>query len=352
MVKVNMALVKKVTKKKKKGSKPGSKKGSNPFDDILAMGVIPEVGTRAAKTGASGIQLPKTLSKGSKAAVVQNVCALTNPFCDRAFGQKWPDADGAITIPYTYHYNTVVTSAAANNVMFGFMADWLYGQNSATAAAGNFTVPANWTAHTAVSAANSYGVVGRVVSAGVIGRVTSNATNTQGYIIIKETTSINPGATVAAGIIPQGANSKIMALAPGVEFSFACRPLGPGARDYHALLANTSSSALSDWTAGWFELATGVATTTVAFECFVHCELQLDINSTLYATTSPTNSAPRIVDAASKTYQNVDVVHTSRGGNLAATLDTHIQNVASRVVDGFLADPMGWGMAALSVLGI
>jgi hypothetical protein len=348
MVKIKRVRV----KRKAAGKKKNGKYGTLTQAQLAGLGITPQNSATSVRTGASGPQISKSSkSAGGKAKIVQDVCSLTNPFCDRAFGTKWPDLDGAITIPFTYHYVINVTSVAAQSTMFALMADWLNGFQNFVAVAGTFTFP-NWNNHGGTSVATTYGVSGRVVSSGFIGRVTSNATNTQGYVILRESTQLFPTGTLPASTIPSGPNSKVIPLSPGVEFSFQNRPLGPGARDYHAPLAVTVDGFQSDWTIGMCEIITGVATTTISFEVFVHCEIQLGLNNALYAVTQPTQSSPKLAEAAAKVHQNVEVTQMSRAGNLSESLDKHVQTIASKVIDSFFADPLGWGMAAFAALGI
>lgn len=295
-----------------------------------------------------GITIADSVKSKHKGRVA-DVCQVTNPFCDAAFGSKWPDGSGSPTIPFSYHYISNGTQTAANAVGFFFMADWAYGFSSATAAAGVITVVAP-SAHTSAITYSSVGQQGRVVSAGVICRVTSTASGSAGYIIGRQLMNVKSGDTLTANLISGSPGQQVMSITPGAEMAIIMKPFGPGAHDFHAALDGQSNANTPDWTFAYFEISANAAVSTVTFEVFVHCEI-LPIDTSAYgAVASKMPSKPAVVQASRKVHETGSGIHQTLQGNLTQAVDTAVTSLASQAVAGFMADPAGWGEAALALL--
>lgn len=310
------------------------------------------------KVKMGGFQVPQAVparSNGRRAPrgsphVVRAVCGLTNPFCDAAFGTRHPDVSGAITMPFTFHYTIAVTSDTVNAKLFCLFPEWVYGYQSLTAAAGAYTV-GNWNLHTTAVAPTDFAYQGRTVSAGFIGRVISNATSTAGYVILRDQTRTSPTDVPLANQIPPSSGGMIIPLTAGTEFSWTSRPLGPEARAFKVASA-TSEAVGNDWTYGWSELISLNSTTVIVYEVFVHCELMLKTSSPYYALSKPTVASPQLVTAAATVRGDVPSVAHSRSGDLTTHLEDSFWTAATKAVDGFLSDPVGWGEAAFGILGL
>lgn len=154
-------------KKKSNNSSNGGKKTSPP--KAMAMPLPPRP------------KLPPNKPRMVGHALVEKVCAITDPFCPSATGSKWPDQSQIRSLPYTMHGRFAYGSDAAGNGGKLVVPSWLYQQAGATA--GTAFTYTTWAASLDGSTLTPATV--RVVSWGCIIRNTLSPMNASGMVRLR-----------------------------------------------------------------------------------------------------------------------------------------------------------------------
>lgn len=198
-----------------------------------------------------------------------SACSVYDPFCTHARGAQRPDG-GPSSIPFQVRFlQTVSTLNVAGGVGRGaVVANPLYAlQGYPTYVAPTYSGSSSFSATPTSSlgllaTATNVGEM-RITSFGVIFRSSTSATSSQGCVIL--TTTPRPTYQNVDGGAISGAESVIVSLASGAEYTWISKPLGP---DAHLMkeYAFWNTSTLSDfpWTSFTYEFLGAAQNTAVA----------------------------------------------------------------------------------------
>lgn len=196
-----------------------------------------------------------------KQSAIETICAVTDPFCWKAKGSRWPDGDGmgAIaaqvrghqSIPTLANGGTLVVSTAS------FEVGVLY---TASYAGGNYTMNSSYSAFPGASSFTGQAITYRIVTAGIIIRNMAPALTTSGYVIITRNTNAYSGSGVVPTGNVYGTESTTHAICAGMEVPVIFRPLGSSAR---AFVPVNSGAPDLKWDVITVEIVGAPASTTV-----------------------------------------------------------------------------------------
>jgi len=218
---------------------------------------------------ATGIPVPKTVSKSTRQrpAVVRNhhraVCSMLDPFCVHARGAQRPDG-GPPSIPYQVReLLSVVADGTTGTAKYCYIPGYgIYWGRGAQTVTGNWDYGSVYAALGNTFVAN-YAREIRIVSFGCVVRNVGSATTAQGSLILS--TVANPDiATLqqAKGSLAS-TESVVINLAPGMEYTWISKPIGPTAHLFKNKANVTTTTTDLDWTTLVVE-ATGCSTTNAA----------------------------------------------------------------------------------------
>lgn len=247
--------------------------------------------------GLKGSAIGRSLAIG-EAQLVQEVCAITNPFCEASRGSKWPDesAGQTLSVPVRTRYNLVTDSAGRVGKLFaptytlgvidgtGTATDWLADTDGGELVATAY-LPEFVDAHQF-----------RLVSGGVKVTPVTSAMNSQGVINVIELPPVDNGndyllvhpnqkSVPSYDTLPLRSTDSIYAI---------MRPSGPEARMFHpTFFADDSplplaSFTTNDWTSIWVGVEGGQASSTVAIvDIYLNFEVMVQSSAALGYLTTP-----------------------------------------------------------------
>lgn len=233
-------------------------------------------------------------------ALVEEVCSITNPFCEASRGSKWPDESSGQTLAVPVRQRYYLTTDANGRGGILFNPTYALGVAQGTMANANAWT---WTLATGNYPLSTYAPVFpeteayRVVSGGVkITAVTSQMTSS-GIINVIELPPADNGADYGI-IVPTSRNYPSYDSLPmkSSDSLFAIfRPYGPTARQFHDFLASADSPlppaafSTNDWTGIWVgvEGATPSAAVLVV-DVYLNFEILPITTATIGYLTSPT----------------------------------------------------------------
>lgn len=239
-------------------------------------------------------------------AHVRGVCSVTDPFCPAAKNSKWPDGTSGNTLTEQLRGNVTITTLAAGNYAIAFSPSAPYGYlGTASSTSTTFTTGAALNLYKPSSLVATYGAEVRIVSFGVIARSVASATTSAGLVTFGTAgnmPTLSTAYTFGTELYDQVA---VVALQPGMEFSWVSHPRGTDAHAFKSL--STTTSGPIDWTTLTIEITGAPASTAVLnLEWYMNIEFTVGINSALSAIAKPNPpSVPHAATAVSHVHQSV-----------------------------------------------
>lgn len=290
------------------------------------------------------LKVPRGPSSGSKHA--RGVCAVTDPFCPAAKNSKWPDGTCGNTMTEQFRGNVTVSTLAAGNYGITFSPTAPYGYiGSASTTATTWTTGAALNLYKPTSMLATYAQEYRVVSFGVIARSVASATTSSGLVTFGTSGNLPALSTAFTFGTELYDEVAVVALQPGMEFSWISQPRGTDAHAFKTLSTSTAGSI--DWTVLNVEIVGAAASTPVInFEWFMNVEFTLGVNSSIAGLAR--QNPPAVPHAATA----VSHVHNTLGsfvqGGVAAVEDA-VMKSATKALTSIASDPFA-SLASLAAL--
>jgi hypothetical protein len=259
----------------------------------------PSRARRLNSSAPKGSAIAKSAQVGEH-ALAQEVCSITNPFCEASRGSKWPDDSSGQTLAVPVRQRYYLTTDANGRGGILFCPTYVLGVASGTMVNANAWT---WTLSTGAFPLSAYAPnfpeteAFRVVSGGVkITAVTSQMTSS-GIINVIELPPADAGADYST-IVPTSRNYPSYESLPmkSSDSLFAVfRPYGPDARTFQDYLATADSPLASasfntnDWTSLWVGVEGATASSAVlVVDVYLNFEILPITTATIGYLTSPT----------------------------------------------------------------
>lgn len=270
--------------------------------------------------------------------LVENICALSDPFCPAAKGSRWPDGTTEPTLGYQWQVAYTIDTGAAG---YGFSCIYpgaQYGYTSGTGAANAVVVSATWTTFgaalgTFMGNASTY----RLVSCGVEITPNTSMSSSNGTIYVSDyATGAVLGTTVTMPNLMLGSEMKTLSMKSSDSLIWHSRPLGAAARNFTAADANNDETL--PWTRCAIQVAAGPASATAVVTVRVVLNYELMIapgNALTQAMPASTPPNAPLQDAAGSIASTLDAT-------MRATADSFgpiIKDAAIEYVRSYLGGP-------------
>lgn len=167
-----------------------------------------------------------------KGNLVEMICAVTDPFCQKAKGAKWPDglSEGSLPGQIRGHLS-ITTLGNGGYLVFCFPAvstGYLPPQSHGS----GYLMATTYALAPGYNAIAAYAADYRIVSAGIIIRNICPALTTGGYMILTRMATVPAVSTTIADGNVYGVETATHALCAGMEIPVTFRPLGSSARAF------------------------------------------------------------------------------------------------------------------------
>jgi len=272
-----------------------------------------------------------------KHAHVQHACSILDPFCPAARAAKRPDVMGNTSIGFCVRGSSVITTDATGAAMSCFVPGLgRYGLNTATLAAGTWTLNGNtsqWQTLSSSGFVDSNAGEIRIVSFGCIFRSTASATNCQGLVNTFVVPNPINGMTLGA-LSSNYPETRMMPMTAGMELSWISKPVGTKAHMFRAYSDATSTMTDFDWTSMFVEISGGAVSTAVAVvEYVVNVEFTLKNASIGASNMAGTITKPRPANPVANTIQSS--VHSKMDSFVSGGVEKLEKAVSTAASDAF-----------------
>jgi hypothetical protein len=290
----------------------------------------------ARKKGKKGNNASKARA-GIKPHHVSSVCSITDPFCPRSKGSKWPDGTNGNTMTEQFRGNFTVNSLAAGDNLVFLTPTMIYGiLTGASSAAGVVTMSATTNPYKVGSLLQSNGSRVRIVSFGVIVRTVASATNAAGLVTFGTTAS----APTLGGAYTLGTELydevTVKALQPGMELSWVSQPRGTLAHEFVTFsVANNVSLTSVGWTGLVVEISGATPSIPVLnIEYYINIEFMTLVNSALTAIATPNPPAiPALTTSTSRVHSSLGSFVEGGVKSVEAAVSKHAENALASLLD-------------------
>jgi len=265
---------------------------------FVKLNAVPKVGNAWAA--------PKASSK-HRMGLVETVCGITDPFCPKAVGARWPDGQGTRTFTASFRGTFTMTTAATGGISVAAMTPshgFGYTTIGATALPATPTFFSQFSNAGGSSLYNTYADQVRVVSAGAIVRAIQTASTAQGYFTLQTQQDFTAGTSAIAGDY-LALDTTTIANSPGMEISYVFQPTNKVNARLFSAKNNSSNIPASSY--GWpalviyYQGGAAGATNVAIVEYYVHVEFTVGAESSLSSLAPPAHPpAPQIIKAQDK----------------------------------------------------
>lgn len=308
----------------------------------------PKKGKTSTPSGvANAMEMPRTVRGPARAprpthsrnAIVESVCAITDPFCPRAKNAKWPDGLGGNTMTMQIRFHDTAQTGAAGATLRYCSAALPFSFIGGTYSAGNFTLSAAYSDATAGTNFTTYADTYRVVTWGIIVRNLLPALSASGFITVSRQTTMPAESSVIAAGSTAGSQVETHPMFAGQEIHIIGKTQGTGSR---ALAAkNTSTTTATGWEVIKIE-GTGLAASSTVFDI----EFVYNVEFTLPESQAALHSfVTPVVPSAPKAIEAANVVHSRINSVVAGGIDkvgSTVVKAASTAVEDIFAGALGW----------
>lgn len=279
--------------------------------------------------------------KHGKTAMVEAVCAITDPFCPRAKNAKWPDGMGGntLTMQSRIHRNIGTLANGGRLCYAGASLPFSFLQSTSTSA-GNYTMTNLYEDMTVGSNFSSYVDTYRVVTWGVIIRNVLPALTASGYVTISRMTVMPPESSVIAEGQVVGGQVETHPLCAGSEIYIIGKPQGTGARAFNT--KNTTTTTDVGWEVLKIEISGGPtsAGSVIDLEFVYNVEFTLPLaQSALHGFTTPVAPvAPKAIEASQLVHSRANTIVAGGLEKVTGMVTKH----AATAAEDILAGALGW----------
>jgi len=318
--------------KKKKARKP---KGKKPSKTTATVKILPNAIKMPTRT------MP-TINRSSKMSIHESVCQITDPFCAKAKGSKWPDGLGGCTmamqlrahVPYSSLSNGGRLVYASASLPYGILDSDVYGS-------GYYTQNATYSSSTLGNSFTTYAATYRIVSWGIIVRNMLPALTSSGYVMISRITTMPAISSTESPGVVFGSEVSTHPLYAGSELVIIGRPIGTEARKFVPL--STTTTINTGWDVIKIEVVGAPASTTgvIDLEFIYNVEFTLpDAQLTLHQFVKVERpNAPKAIEASNLILNRIADVSNkgieSFGKSVLNAAETAVEDLLSSAV-GFL----------------
>lgn len=280
----------------------------------------------------------------------RQVCSLVDPFCQAAFGAKFPDLSTVRSMPYAYRYSTALTTDVNGNACIMIVPAW---NNNIAVSAIPVTFPAtfsNFTALTPSLTPDQY----RIVSMGCILRSTAAPLSASGMVRVRGLATQN-GASLTS-IDPFTYNvdfSNDTSLYNTKETAVFFRRTSIQAQEFtRPSTTNAVSGPVTNYVGnGWGPVNISVIGGPVSSACLtievtIHYELTFADNDSMQLAATPAALDNTIVASAASRLQTVASSVFTEGLNYAASV---VERGAKKAVMAAIGARFGSPQLALMV---
>jgi hypothetical protein len=275
-----------------------------------------------------------------KKALVEQVCAVTDPFCAGAYNSRLPDGSGAQTLTTQVHQLLSIGCAASGGFALGVFTP--SGYNLTNSATNPLTIGAlaNYTATAAGSTYANNSATARIVSFGVIVRTSANSTNAQGNLIIGEAQNVTSGTTsftIGDFLLRK---PHVVEITGGMELCWKASPINSVLAKEFLSSTLAGGAATGSDALGWPTIVvqvTGGPASTVALitvEAFVNLEWTLPAENTMIPMLPPPKAPNNtVVKLADKVNADTGGAHDVGPDLFAGVLGKAASSAASMLAD-------------------